>query len=417
MEKGKRINKNSVRWKMVPYLLVMAVALLLGYAVLGLTANMIQDQLILNFAEIDEKIYYEKLYTRTGENVTLSSMASIYDWEDGFYEELFQVASIGQVVLGIPWTIACLLIPGTLFYRRHLKKPLQLLINGAQQIGENNLDFSLYYEETDEMGQLCNAFEKMRLSLQENNLQMWRQIEERKRLNAAFAHDLRTPLTVLKGQADMLLRFVPEQKMPEEKIVAAAATMKRHIGRLEEYVQTMNHLQRLEDIEVRKEEISADEFVMRLLESGQAICGESAEFQLDASHMKGSKQLLDMQVAMRVCDNLISNAARYAARRVTAVLSDENGFSVTVTDDGAGFSKEALERAANPFYRAKQSSGKDEKEASVNKPAETSGHKGEKEMTEHMGMGLYICKVLCEKHGGYLHLSNGKKGARVRAGF
>ena len=120
---------------------------------------------------------------------------------------------------------------------------------------------------------------------------------------------------------------------------------------------------------------------------------------------------------MRVCDNLISNAARYAASRVTVVLSDENSFSVTVTDDGAGFSKEALERAANPFYRAKQSSGKDEKEASVNKPAETSGHKVEKEMTEHMGMGLYICKVLCEKHGGYLHLSNGKKGARVRAGF
>lgn len=268
MEKRKRINKNSVRWKMVPYLLVMAVALLLGYAVLGLTANMVQDQLVLNFAEINEEVYYEKMYTEKGEQLILSGIGSIYDWDDDFYKELFDIASISQVLLAIPWTLACLLIPGTLFFRRHLKKPLQLLINGAQQIGENNLDFSVYYEEADEMGQLCNAFEKMRLSLQENNLQMWRQIEERKRLNAAFAHDLRTPLTVLKGQADMLLRFVPQQKMPEEKIVAAAATMKRHIGRLEEYVQTMNHLQRLEDIEVRKEESSTTEFVMRLLESG-----------------------------------------------------------------------------------------------------------------------------------------------------
>lgn len=418
MEKRKRINKNSVRWKMVPYLLVMAVALLLGYAVLGLTANMVQDQFLLNFAEINnEEVYYEKMYTEKGEQLILSSIGSIYDWDDDFYKELFDIASISQVLLAIPWTLACLLIPGTLFFRRHLKKPLQLLINGAQQIGENNLDFSVYYEEADEMGQLCNAFEKMRLSLQENNLQMWRQIEERKRLNAAFAHDLRTPLTVLKGQADMLLRFVPQQKMPEEKIVAAAATMKRHIGRLEEYVQTMNHLQRLEDIEVRKEESSTTEFVMRLLESGQAICGEKVQFDLDASRLKRNTQLLDMQLAMQVCDNLISNAACYAVSRVTVALTDENGFSIIVTDDGKGFSKEDLERAVNPFYRAKQSNGTNEDEVSVNKQEEPFVAKTKTEMTEHMGMGLYICKVLCEKHGGYLHLSNGRKGACVRAGF
>ncbi len=170
MEKRKRINKNSVCWKMVPYLLVMAVALLLGYAVLGLTANMVQDQLVLNFAEINEAVYYEKMYTEKGEQLILNGIGSIYDWDDDFYKELFDIASISQVLLAIPWTLACLLIPGTLFFRRHLKKPLQLLINGAQQIGENNLDFSVYYEEADEMGQLCNAFEKMRLSLQENNV-------------------------------------------------------------------------------------------------------------------------------------------------------------------------------------------------------------------------------------------------------
>ena len=43
---------------------------------------------------------------------------------------------------------------------------------------------------------------KMRVALKENNIEMWRQVEERKRLNAAFSHDLRTPLTVLKGQSE-----------------------------------------------------------------------------------------------------------------------------------------------------------------------------------------------------------------------
>ena len=53
----------------------------------------------------------------------------------------------------------------------------------------------------------------------------------------------------------------------------------------------------------------------------------------------------------------------------------------------------------------------------MNKQEEPFVAKTKTEMTEHMGMGLYICKVLCEKHGGYLHLSNGRKGACVRAGF
>ena len=182
-------------------------------------------------------------------------------------------------------------------------------------------------------------------------------------------------------------------------------------------MQTMNHLQRLEDIEVRKEESSTAEFVMRLLESGQAICGEKVQFDLDASRLKRNTQLLDTQLAMRVCDNLISNAASYAVSCVTVALTDENGFSVIVTDDGKGFSKEDLERAVNPFYRAKQSNGTYEEEVPVNKQADPFLAKTKKEMTEHMGMGLYICKVLCEKHGGYLHLSNGRKGACVRAGF
>ena len=91
-----------------------------------------------------------------------------------------------------------------LFYRRKLKGPIALLDMASRKIAEKDLDFAIHWDRRDEMGALCASFEEMRRALWENNRVMWRQMEERKRLNAAFAHDLRTPLTVLSGYAGML---------------------------------------------------------------------------------------------------------------------------------------------------------------------------------------------------------------------
>lgn len=416
MEKMKRVNRNSLRWKFIPYIFVMVFAMFVGFAFLGLSANSIQDYLRQHYAQGHREILDEPMYSESGEQVMFMRIEEEYLWSSQGYKMLYQISDIGQVVLGIFWALICLFIPGALFYRRYLKKPLGLLLDGAEQIGKNNLDFQIVYGAKDEMGQLCRAFEKMRLALQENNLQMWRQMEERRRLNAAFAHDLRTPLTVLKGQTDMMIRFVPGGRMSEEKIVSTAATMKKHIGRLEDYVQTMNHLQRLEDIEICKTEVRTDELVMQLLDSGKALCKaagkrqeiktavkmgmkqcgdeEQIRFQIDTSCLKAPVLFLDTDIVMQVCENLFSNAARYAAQHVTAVLSDEKGFTVTVQDDGPGFSDEDMEKADQPFY-----------------------HAGREEEDGHMGMGLHICRVLCERHGGYLHLSNGKQGASVKACF
>ncbi len=54
------------------------------------------------------------------------------------------------------------------------------------EISHNNLDFCLEYNNNDELGNLCNAFEKMRSELNKNNIKMWTMINDRKQLNAAF---------------------------------------------------------------------------------------------------------------------------------------------------------------------------------------------------------------------------------------
>ena len=96
----------------------------------------------------------------------------------------------------------------TFFYKKKLSKPIKLLTNAYHKIEANDLDFELSYPLNDEMGKLCHAFEKMKECLAKNNETMFRQFAEQRRLNAAFSHDLRTPLTLLKGHATMLLSFI-----------------------------------------------------------------------------------------------------------------------------------------------------------------------------------------------------------------
>lgn len=100
-------------------------------------------------------------------------------------------------------------------------------MEASGKISRNDLNFSIEYDSKDELGKLCNSFEIMRTTLAENFSDMWRQVEERRQLNAAFAHDLRTPLTVLKGYDEML------KASDDPKTRDTAAPMEKHILRME----------------------------------------------------------------------------------------------------------------------------------------------------------------------------------------
>lgn len=287
--------------------------------------------------------------------------------------------------------IICISVTSISFYKKELQKPLEILDKAADNIADNNLDFEIISDKQDELGKLCLSFEKMRLALQDNNNEMWRQIEERRRLNTAFSHDLRTPLTVLKGQSEMLVKYAP--KMSAEKIAATGEMMQRHIIRLENYVNTMNDLQRLEDIEVDKQPVNLNDLAKQICTTGKSIC-QNKRFIYSSAIGAIESMGLDFSVMMRVYENLIANAVRFTKENITVSVGVKGDcFYIAVSDDGKGFSAKDLTDAAKPFYRAEQQND-----------------------SEHFGMGLNICKILCEKHGGYLKLAN-NSGAVVTAVF
>ena len=283
-----------------------------------------------------------------------------------------------------------------LFYFTKLKTPLKVLTKASDRIAENELDFSLDYSGYDEMAKLCAAFEKMRSALDDNNQRMLHMIDERKQLNDAYTHDLRTPIAVLKGHTDMLLKYLPAGKLSEKEVLEIVGIMSSHVSRLEQFVESMNTVQKLEDLSIQKEPVNAEEFFGHLWESASILCQTSNLLCMFDAPNAVETLFLDASAVIQVYENLMSNAIRFAKSKITIRCDYKAGFfSIIISDDGKGFSDKDLLKADKPYYS------------------------GEAQKQEyHFGLGLHICRTLCEKHGGRLQLENAPEGgARIMVCF
>lgn len=204
------------------------------------------------------------------------------------------------------YSALCIIGAVLLFYKDKLKKPLAELRAASEKIANNDLDFLIEYDSNDELGQLCTSFEIMRTKLANNFLEMWRQVEDRKRLNAAFAHDLRTPLTVLKGYDEML------QASDNTQTRETAVTMGKHISRMETYVASMSNLQRLEDTQPEYKTVLLQPFLSSLYESTEIVCIQKGKKLYRQNKTFIHELSIDTEFVSQVCNNLIANAVRYA---------------------------------------------------------------------------------------------------------
>lgn len=286
------------------------------------------------------------------------------------------------------YSALCIIAAALLFYRKKLRKPLAELRTASEKISNNDLDFSIGYDSKDELGRLVGSFETMRAMLANNFSEMWRQVEERKRLNAAFAHDLRTPLTVLKGYNEML------QASEHVQTKEIAATMGKHLARMEAYVNSMSNLRRLEDTRPEYKSVPLQQFLSSLQESAKILCTQNGKKLLMQYETVDCDILMDKMFVSEVCNNLIANAVRFAQTSITLSFSLQgNGLLLSVSDDGKGFDKKTVHKVTSPYFTE------------------------ETERSEHFGLGLYICKLLCENYGGYLKIADVSNGARVHAFF
>lgn len=302
---------------------------------------------------------------------------------------LADIISLVQIILPILIYIIALFTTASMFYHLKLKEPLKILTQGAACIIDNNLDFTIETTSQDELGQLCTAFETMRKTLLENNYTLWRQAEERKRLNAAFSHNLRNPVTVLKGSIKLALKNIEDITTASNPFTDHLLRMESYTNRIEQYVETMSSIQKLEDITLQPELVKWDSLISEL-KNMLCFVREDTQKQIQCTPAKYEKNILiDKSILFQIAENLVSNALRFATARIDILCSISSGkLLLSVTDDGCGFPEKLLQNGIQPFQKGNEDMG-------------------------HFGMGLYTCELLCQKHDGNITLKNNPTGATV----
>lgn len=307
----------------------------------------------------------------------------------------YEIWSFLQYFLPVVCIIVSLVLSNIVFYNIKLKKPIAILQSSAERIRQQNLNFTVKKVFNDELGELATAFDSMREELYKNNQELWRQMEERKRLNAAFAHDLRNPVTVLKGSAKMLDSQLKQGGLTIENAVETISLITQYTGRIESYIEAMTGAQKLEAVKFEPKPIYWSELTAEL-KSSLSIIGTEMDKKISFYCDGENRQInIDGSIIHNTAENLVNNALRFAKNEVSiSLLCDDKKITMIITDDGAGFSPAVLKQGAIPFLR---------------------GDDGDP--SAHFGMGLYICRLQCEKHGGNLILENLDKGAKVTATF
>lgn len=385
----------SLKWSLCIYFPICFIISFAGSMLIGFITNDLQDWYQQKHSDVrlwgtpedSYNVYFDGDVV-IGKNYIITDDRPVAEKKN---RVMYCIIIYAQFLLIPLWIIFCVALMGVIFYKRELQKPIAILFDASEKISDNQLDFCIKYKHKNELGQLCSSFENMRKALYENNREMWRSLEERKRLNSAFSHDLRTPLTVLKGYNDFLEKYIGQ--VSEDKINEILSKMNSQINRLESYTYKMSAVQKLEDISPDIIEISSAALKEILAESGKYICKDK-QFEL---HFASDTDIIfiDVELVSEVYENLMSNGARYADSEISANISIKNDYLIiSVQDDGDGFSDKALQLAKEPFYR-------DDKEQN----------------SSHFGLGLYICKIICEKCGGSTNISNTETGGKVIAVF
>ena len=355
-------------------------------------ANQSQQEILRNKYLMVKSPDYE--LDKSTNQYTIDIDGSVVEWHGLSMAENIAYYGCYAAMIGLP-VLSIIIGIGSaaaIYYRMKLKAPILQLQEGMKRIQDNDLDFSIGYSSDDELGQLCRSMEKMRKELRHNNKTLWETLQQRKLLNTSVAHDLRTPITVLIGYLDFLEKNIPQDKLTEEMLMDTISSMQGAVLRLERYAECVRDVEKIESIEIKREQ---QDTVSLLKEMESNICQlEDDKKVVFLTDIFLPSINIDKSVVFRVLENLLQNAMRYRKEKVIVEVYQRDGlFLISVKDDGKGFSEEDLRQATNMFY-------------------------GKEKGSEHFGIGLGVCRLLCEKHGGFLQISNNEfSGAYVIAAF
>lgn len=285
-------------------------------------------------------------------------------------------------ILTIVFTAAILVV----WLYQGIIKPLHALRRATKQLQEGNLDYSLESMSEDEIGQLCQDFEEMRLHLKEQIEVRIRYEQDLRELISNISHDLKTPLTAIKGYAEGLLDGVADS--PEKQ----ARYLKTIYTKADDMTTLVDELSFYSKLDTNRmpyhfEHVLVNDYFRDCAEECEAelgIKGICMEFLTEAD--EATLVLADREQLRRVMNNIIGNAVKYRGEkpkgRLQMHLYEEGDYvCVKMTDNGQGIAQKDLPYIFDRFYRADQS--RNSRQGGT-------------------GLGLAIVKRIIEEHGGFV---------------
>ena len=261
--------------------------------------------------------------------------------------------------------------------------------------GAGDRDFAVGSTNVREVNDVLAAMDAMRTSLAESLEARWAAERGQREQVASLAHDLKTPLTVLRANADFVAEELEDEK--DADLAAAARDIAGSVERLDGYVRLL--------IEASRGSGGAERAPMRPAALCEQVLAEAAQIArargvtLDAptGHaVAGAPEApLDRTALARAAANLVANAAEHARSRV-AVSCDVAGghLVIEVADDGPGFSPAALERGCERLFTDDSS-------------------RSSRDGGRHYGLGLHAAAEAASAHGGSVSLANSPSGGAV----
>lgn len=293
-----------------------------------------------------------------------------------------------MICLIVPVIVICLVV----WIYRSIITPISMLKLATQNIKNGNLDFKVEVHNKDEIGELCEDFEEMRMRLKANAEEKISSDTQNKELISNISHDLKTPITTIKGYVEGLLDGVADTPEKQEKylrtIYSKAIDMDNLINELTFYskIDTNKIPYNFGRIGV------VDYFNDCAEELGREMEEEHIDFSYN-NYVDDDVQIIaDAEQLKRVINNIIGNSKKYADKtpvKLRMVVTDVGDFvQVEIEDNGKGIAAKDLPYIFDRFYRTDTS---------------RNSSKG------GSGIGLSIVKKIMEDHGGKIW-ANSKEG-------
>lgn len=285
--------------------------------------------------------------------------------------------------------VLCLLF-NTLWLRGHLASKLKLFGEVSEKVGAQDLDFVIPYAGIREYDRALAAMEHMKKALYNSLSAQWTAKQEREAEIAALAHDLKTPLTIVGGNAELLLdeELTDSSRKMIETILANNERAKQYVTSLLEIYSGAD--EPFENISLPS---MFDEFCESMITIAQT---KNVTLQMK-NHLKGTANIQKDRL-LRALGNVVINSVEHTPEGGDVYLEGimtDNGWQVTVRDEGPGFSKAALRHATERLWRDNTARGAD----------------------GHNGLGLWFTAQVVSIHAGQLKLQNWDSGGMVTIMF